>query len=331
MNILIPDTVFADDHAVERAAAAPMDIVIENARKAEDLSVDVWSGADALVAHHLMPYDQTIAELAVNARILVRVGVGVDNIDLDAWSARGVPVCNVPDYGTGEVADHALALTLALLRGTAAYHGRIFDLPKDTDFDRMPIPAPVRRIAGLNCLVVGYGAIGRAFADRARALGMTVGFFDPDIAPGSWEVTQVHRFSSLEAGLEVADVVSLHLPLTEKTSNIIDAVALAVMKPDSVLINTARGGLVDTDAVADALKAGALGGVGLDVFPAEPLPSTDRLLSAVKQHKDWARDRVAITPHVGGVSPQSLEELRRRAVEIARDFLADGTLVNRIA
>lgn len=262
MNILIPDTVFPDDHAIERAAAAPLDIVIENAQKAGELSAEVWSGADALVAHHLMPYDKIIAKAASNVRILVRVGVGVDNIDLDVWSACGVPVCNVPDYGTGEVADHALALTLSLLRGTVAYQGRIFDLLEDAEFDRMPIPAPVRRIAGLQCLAVGYGAIGRAFADRTRALGMTVGFFDPDIAPGSWEVPQVHRFSSLEAGLEVADVVSLHLPLTEKTSNIIDTVAFAAMKSDAVLINTARGGLVDTGAVADALQAGDLGGVG---------------------------------------------------------------------
>lgn len=331
MKILIPDTIFPDDHEIERAAAAPLEMVIGKAEKPDDLAAEMWSGADALVAHHLMSYDVTIAELAENARILVRVGVGVDNIDLDVWSARGVPVCNVPDYGTGEVADHALALMLALLRGTAAYHGRIFDLPEETDFDRMPIPAPVRRISGLNCLVVGYGAIGRAFGDRARALGMTVGFYDPDIAPGSWEVTQSHRFSTLEAGLQVADVVSLHLPLTDKTSGLINASALTEMKPDAVLINTARGGLVDTGAVADALRAGLLGGVGLDVFPVEPLPVADPLLAAVQRHEDWARGRIAITPHVGGVSPQSLEELRRRAVETARDYLIDGTLVNRVA
>lgn len=331
MNILIPDTIFPDDHAIERSAAVPMDIVIEKARKAGDISAETWSAADAIVAHHLLPYDEAIASLAENAQILVRVGVGVDNIDLGAWTARGVPVCNVPDYGTGEVADHALALALGLLRGTVAYHGRILDLPDEAEFDRMPIPAPVRRIAGLNCLVVGYGAIGRAFAERARALGMTIGFYDPDIAPGSWEVTQAHRLMSLEAGLEVADLVSLHLPLTEQTLNIIDAAALGVMKTDAVLINTARGGLIDTGAVADALKAGALGGVGLDVFPTEPLPGADRLLVAVKQHDDWARGRVAITPHVGGVSPQSLEELRQRSVETARDFLIDGTLVNRVA
>lgn len=331
MNILIPDTVFDDDHAIERAAAAPAEIVIGHAAKPEDLDAGAWWAADALVAHHSMPYDETVAGLAKNAKVLVRVGVGVDNIDLDVWSARGVPVCNVPDYGTGEVADHALALTLSLLRGTAAYQGRMFDLPQDGAFERMPIPSPMRRIAGLNCLLVGYGAIGRAFGERARALGMKVGFYDPDIAPGSWEVTQVHRFTSLEAGLAVADVVSLHLPLTETTTKIIDAAAIAAMKPDALLINTARGGLVDTGAVADALAAGALGGVGLDVFPAEPLPATDRLLNAVKDHEDWARDRIALTPHVGGVSPQSLEELRRRSVETARDFLVDGTLAHRVA
>jgi hypothetical protein len=126
VNILIPDTVFPDDHALERAAAAPLGIVIESAQKAGDLSAEVWSGADALVAHHLMPYDKIIAKAASNVRVLVRVGVGVDNIDLGVWSARGVPVCNVPDYGTGEVADHALALTLSLLRGTVAYSGADF-------------------------------------------------------------------------------------------------------------------------------------------------------------------------------------------------------------
>ena len=174
MNILIPDTIFPDDHAIERAAAAPLDIVIESAQKAGDLSAEVWSGADALVAHHLMPYDKIIAKAASNVRVLVRVGVGVDNIDLDVWSACGVPVCNVPDYGTGEVADHALALTLSLVRGTVAYQGRIFDLPEDAEFDRMPIPAPVRRIAGLNCLAVGYGAaFPNPFAGGGAARGVS--------------------------------------------------------------------------------------------------------------------------------------------------------------
>lgn len=174
MNILIPATVFLDDHAIERAAAPPLDIVIESAQKAGDLSAEVWSGADALVAHHLMPYDKIIAKAASNVRILVRVGGGVDNIDLDVWSACGVPVCNVPDYGTGEIADYALALTLSLVRGTVAYQGRIFDLPEDAEFDRMPIPAPFRRIAGLNCRAVGYGAaFPNPFAGGGAARGVS--------------------------------------------------------------------------------------------------------------------------------------------------------------
>ena len=329
MKILIPDTIFADDHRIERVAAEPCSLDIRRAADPGDLSDEDWAGAEALVAHHLMPYGAEIADRARNARILVRVGVGVDNIDLPVWSAKGVPVCNVPDYGIGEVADHALSLVLSLLRGLADYQDRLTHIRGDV-FDRLPLPVPMRRAAGLNCLVVGFGQIGREFATRAATLAMNVGYY----TQGAGEEAAARgyrRFGALEDGLAWAYIVSLHVPLTAKTANLIDAARIGVMKPDALLINTARGGLVDTGAVVSALRAGHLGGVGLDVFPVEPLPVADDLAAGVKRREDWARGRVILTPHVGGISPQALEELRRRSVETARDYLVDGILRNRVA
>lgn len=328
MKILIPDTIFDDGHLPENSAAKPCSLEIRRAVKFDDVSPSDWSAADAIVAHHLMPYGAEIADRAKNVRILVRVGVGVDNIDLPVWSDRRIPVCNVPDYGIGEVADHALALMLSLLRGVAEYRDRLTGLHDDV-FDRLPPPDTIRRIAGLNCLIVGYGSIGREFAKRAAALGMNVGIFTRD-ADRDETVTALD-FATLEDGLSWADVVSLHLPLSANTENLIGKERLAAMKPDSLLINTARGGLVDTGAVVAALQAGRLGGVGLDVFPAEPLAATDALVAGVQNREEWARGRVVLTPHVGGVSPQALEELRRRSVQTARDFLVDGTIRNRVA
>tara|TARA_R110000868_G_scaffold4155_29_gene25536 strand:- start:18023 stop:19012 length:990 start_codon:yes stop_codon:yes gene_type:complete len=329
VNILIPDTIFDDDHAIEHNAAAPCSVAIRRATGSDDLSAEDWAGADALVAHHLMPYGAAIVERAVNARILVRVGVGVDNIDLPVWAEKGIPVCNIPDYGTGEVADHALALVLSLLRGLADYQDRLAYLG-DEAFDRLPLPGTMRRAAGLNCLVVGFGQTGRAFAARAAAPGMNIGVFTRGSAAAA-EVPPYRRFDVLDDGLAWADIVSLHLPLTPDTVDLIDADRLAAMKPDALLVNTARGGLVNTAAVVDALQAGRLGGVGLDVFRDEPLAATDILATGVRTRADWARGRVVLTPHVGGVSPQALVELRRRSVEAARDYLVDGIIRHRVA
>jgi phosphoglycerate dehydrogenase-like enzyme len=330
MKILIPDTIFDDDHGVERRAAAPCELKIGRASQPCDISDDAWAGADALVAHHLMPYGAEIAAKAKNARILVRVGVGVDNIELPIWAAKGIPVCNVPDYGTGEVADHALSLVLSLLRGAADYRDRLSTLSEPV-FDRLPLPVTMRRAAGLNCLVLGFGRIGRAFAARAAALGMNIGGVTRGDKADPADTASYRQFATLEEGLAWADIVSLHLPLTEATADLIDAARLRQMKPDALLINTARGGLVNMTAVVAALKENRLGGVGLDVFPVEPLPAADPLVQGLIQGAAWAQGRVVLTPHVGGVSPQALEELRRRSVETARDYLVDGVLNNRLA
>jgi phosphoglycerate dehydrogenase-like enzyme len=141
----------------------------------------------------------------------------------------------------------------------------------------------------------------------------------------------VQPFEVLDDALAWADIVSLHIPLNASTNNLIDENRLAAMKSDALLINTARGGLLDTNAAVRALKAGKLGGLGLDVFPEEPLPATNLLIAGLRNGEDWANGRVIITPHVGGASPEALEDLRRRSVETARDFLKGGTIRNRVA
>ena len=189
-------------------------------------------------------------------KVLVREGVGYDTVDLAGWGAAGVPVCNVPDYGTSEVADHALALMLALLRGTATYHDALrSDSRAGWRFNAAP---SVRRVRGLTFGVVGMGRIGTAAAMRARGFGMEIAFYDPGLPSGMEIALDARRAGSLRELVETCDVLSLHCPATAATKNMIDAALLRHAKPGLVLINTARGSLVDLDALHDALHAGQI-------------------------------------------------------------------------
>ena len=181
---------------------------------------------------------------------MVREGVGYDTIDLPAWSARGVPVCNVPDYGTTEVADHALALLLALARGTASYQEAVRDNPDGWKYGAAPL---VRRLRGQTFAVLGLGRIGLATARRAAAFDMKVIFYDPYLPNGAELAVGYERVRSLDEVMKRADILSVHTPLTDETRGMVGATSLAKAKPELIVINTARGPIVDLDALAEAL------------------------------------------------------------------------------
>ncbi len=322
MSILIPDAAFDDDHALERAAAAPFALVVRRAARPDDVAAAEWEAAEAVVAYHRMGYDAALAARLARCRILVRAGVGCDNVDLAAFAARGIPVCNVPDYGIGEVADHSIALLLALARGIVEFHRRIAAEPA-RGWDWRNFPAPVRRLAGARMLIVGFGRIGRAVARRAAALDIDVGFHDPVAGAGDFR-----RFDTLEVGLADADIVSLHAALTPQTRGLIDARRLAAMKPGAILVNTARGGLIDLDAVTEALRSGHLAAAGLDVLPQEPPDPAHPLFQALAQDAPWLRGRLILTPHAAFLSRDAIADMRRKAVETAVAYLRDGRLVN---
>ena len=278
--------------------------------------------AEALMVWHTIKLGPATINGLERCRLLVRAGVGYDNIDIEAAAARGIPVCNVPDYGTEEVADHALAMGLTLVRrmleATSGVRRGGWDWRLCT---------PVMRVRGMTVGIVGLGRIGSAAALRWKAFGADVCFFDPFKDDGYDKALGIRRCETLEELLGQSSIVSLHVPLYDETRNLINPETLAQMKDDAVLVNTARGGVVDTTALATALDAGRLRGVGLDVLPSEPGSDDDPVYAGWRGGADWA-DKVMITPHTAFYCEQGLEEMRRKAARTVRRLLSGQRLRN---
>ena len=283
---------------------------------------NVWTDASGLVCYHDVTVSSDLLDRMPNCRVVVRAGVGFDNIDLQAAGERGIAVCNTPDYGTTDVADHAIALTLGLLRGITAYNRAIeADPVKGWRFEDAP---HIRRLSTQVFGVIGLGRIGTATALRAKALGMRVVFFDPYRTTGTELSLGLERMPSLQALLEAADVVSLHTPLSPETKHLINVDTLAQMKPGAVLINTGRGGCVDLEALTQALISGHVAAAGLDVLEAEPPAAASALMAAWRAPGSPIRDRLIVTPHAAFYSPSSLIDLRSKSAATALGFLTTG-------
>ncbi|RUU51514.1 C-terminal binding protein, partial [Mesorhizobium sp. M2C.T.Ca.TU.002.02.1.1] len=260
------------------------------------------------------------------ARIAVRSGVGFDNIDTAGWGARKIPACNVPDYGTTEVADHAIGLMLALTRGTSAYGAELAaNGAEGWHFSKAPL---VRRHKGATFGIVGLGRIGLAAARRAAAFDMKVVFYDPHLLSGVDLSTGYGRVHSLADLMGRADVVSVHAPLSEETRKLLGADAFAAAKPGLVFVNTARGPIVDLDALEAALRNGKVAGAGLDVLPNEPGDLDHPLLAAWRRREPWIANRLIVTPHAAFYSPAAMRDLRLKSIEVVHAYLAERRLTN---
>ena len=260
-------------------------------------------------------------------RCVVRMGVGYDRLDRAALAARGVTVCNLPDYGTTEVADHAIALALALRRGLLLHHDAQRATPPAAwvPIESPLIQRPSTRVFG----VLGLGRIGTAAALRAKAFGWKVVFHDPYRPNGAELALGIGRVRHVEELFEQADTLSLHTPLTRTTRGLVDARLLGLMQPGAVLVNTARGPILELDALEAALRDGTLAGAGLDVLPEEPPgPSVHPLLAAYRAREPWLAGRLIVTPHSAFHSPEALVDIRRKSAETMRDVLIEGLATN---
>ncbi len=329
-RLLTPDAQYADDGIIERrTTGADVEWDIFRARNGDgsDIPSEALSAADALVVWHEMKIDEAFLSKLDACRIIVRAGVGFDHIDLEAAGQAGIAVCNTPDYGTSEVADHAIGLMLALTRGIPGYDAAMHRDPIG-NFDATAAPL-VRRIRGRVFGIVGLGRIGIATALRAKSFGMQVLAYDPFVPAGTEIAVGVTRVKSLADLLAQSDVVSLHAPLTALTRGMINTATLSQMKPDAVLINTARGAMVDIDALIASLDAGKLAGAGLDVLPEEPpLPGSLVALVLGEPAPGGLAQRLVVTPHAAWYSPESREDARRLSAETAIQFLHSGQLRN---
>ena len=256
--------------------------------------------ADALLVVNSRIDARRIALMA-RCRAIVRYGIGVDSVDVAAASKAGIPVGNVTDASTTEVADHAVSLALALLRRLPKAEAAV----REGQWSIAPLRG-ARRLSTLTAGIVGVGQIGRAIATRFAAFGMDVIGHDPFASDAPVQTVQ------LEDLLSRSDVISLHLPLNDQTTGLISAGRLRSLRSGAILVNVSRGGLVDEDALVDALQAGALGGAALDVFATEPLAADSRLRSA---------PNVILTAHSAWYSEEAAHDLQRKAAEqVARAF-----------
>jgi lactate dehydrogenase-like 2-hydroxyacid dehydrogenase len=322
---LFPDS-RSDPLDIEREVAGA-DTVLVNARKDRFEAVELksWESCDAIITR-FVPIDTKVIPHIKRTRIVVRNGVGFDVVNLKTCGDAGIAVCNVPDYGTTEVADSAIALMLTFARGTAALDTALrADLK--TGWTHVH-NVTARRLRGACYGVIGLGRIGTASALRARAFGMDIAFYDPWLPNGAELAFGFTRARTLHELLARADVVTIHSPLNDSTRKLIDAAAVAAMKPGAYLINTARGPICDTAALVEGLKSGKLGAVALDVLPKEPATPADPLVAAWQANEPWIRGRVLLTPHAAFYSANSLADLRRKAIETAFYYLRDGTLAN---
>jgi D-3-phosphoglycerate dehydrogenase / 2-oxoglutarate reductase len=260
---------------------------------------------DAIMTNWAKVPEQVIAA-SPKCRIVSRLGIGLDNIDVAYCTSRDIPVTNVPDYCLIEVAEHALALLLALSRKVAFYH----HATKSGRYELQAGPT-LRRIEGQTLGIVGLGNIGRKLAEKAIGLGMKV------VATSRSGKTQAPgvKLMALDELLAQSDYVSLHVPLVPATRHLIGPAQLARMKPSAYLINTARGGLIDHAALAAALEAGKLAGAGLDVQDPEP-PDLSQ--------PPYSDPRVIVTPHAAFVSQESLANLRSRVARQVVTRLSGG-------
>ncbi|WP_350614305.1 C-terminal binding protein [Pseudomonas sp. HY7a-MNA-CIBAN-0227] len=265
---------------------------------------------DGLISWHLVPLQAPFINRLEQCRGIVRAAVGFDNIDLAAARQRNIEVANVPDYGTEEVADHAVAMALSLLRRLPRGHTVV----SRGSWDWREVGA-LPRLSQLQVGIIGCGRIGMAAALRFKAFGCQVSFFDPHVCSGVEKSLGIQRCETLAELLHKVDLISIHAPLNEQTHHLIGPRELAALS-GKYLINTARGPIIDGQALRDAVVDGLLAGVGLDVYEDERQGIPEQFLG---------RDDVLLSPHVAFYSEAALAELRAKAAQVLLSILEKGS------
>lgn len=273
----------------------------------------VLRSLDALLVWHA-PITADVVRHLDHCRVVVRYGVGVDNVDIAALEARDIPFCNTPDYGTEEVADTAAALVLGLHR--KIYHYDVANRRVQTGWQENTL-SPLKRARDTVVGIIGVGRIGTSLALRLRAFGYQVIGYDPYQVSGHEKAIGYGRRHRLDALLKEADIVCLHCPLSDETRGLVDEAFIQAMKPGSILVNTSRGELLASlDVLEEALRSGHLYAAGLDVLPQEP-PSHEPLIRAWRAQEDWLQGRLLINPHTAYFSDAAWPEMRFKTAETA--------------
>ena len=309
--------VVVTDHLAEAGVEKPVlegiaDVLLLQTNS-EDEVIRRGVDADILLVYHDIRLSERVIASLPRCRAIIRCGVGFDNVDLRAAGSSGIVVCNVPDYGTVEVADHAMLLLLAttrrLLQCDAAIRAGTWEVAA-------AFGTP--RLRGRTLGLIGLGRIGTAAAMRAKAFGLRVVFYDPYLPDGVDKALGIERVYRLEELLPQSDFVSLHCPLTRETRHILNEKTLSLLPRGAYVVNTARGPCIDPDALYRALESGQVAFAGLDVVEREPLDD-ERL----RHHP-----RLILTPHVAFYSVEGFDEMRTKGAQEARRVILGEAVRN---
>lgn len=305
LKVVVTDYEYADLRYEEEVLKKAGIKLIPAQCRTEDELISACKDADGLLNQYAQ-ITRRVIEALEKCRVIGRYGVGVNTIDIEAATDKGICVVNVPDYCVDEVSDHALALLLACARKVVLLNNSV----KNGRWD-YKISKPINRSRGKVLGIVGFGRIPRALAQKAKAIGFSLLVYDPYITSTDAEAYGA-KLVELEELMAKSDFVSVHAPLTKQTYHMIGEKELSLMKPSAFIINTARGPVIDEKALIKVLKEGRIAGAGLDVLEEEPTPRDNPLLTM---------DNVIITPHVAWYSEEAEVELRTKAAQGVVDVL----------
>lgn len=312
-KILVADPL-SDRGIEELQQSAELEVVVKTGLKPEELS-RIIGEFDGLVVRSQTKVTRDILQAAKKLKVVGRAGVGVDNIDVPASTDHGVVVMNTPSGNTISTAEHAFTLMLSLCRHIPQAHASI----EAGKWDRKSFEGT--EVYGKRLAILGMGRIGTEFCKRAQAFGMTVVAYDPFLSQTRARALKVELAETVEGAVTGADFVTLHMPLNDATRHIVNRERMQLLNPGAMVINCARGGLVDEQAAAELLASGQLGGVALDVYETEP-PAADFCLLHTP--------RVVLTPHLGASTSEAQENVGIEVAQQVRDFLLSGEVRNAI-
>lgn len=313
-QVLVTDSGFKTLETERRIIEAAGFEMITAQCKTEEEVIAAGTNSDALLVQWA-PVKAKAASALKNCKVIVRYGIGYDNLDLPALKSAGIAACNVPDYCIDEVADHAVSLALALARQLPQTHQRTL-----SGTWKITPPSEMPAYREMTFATAGFGRIARAVLDRARGFKFKLAAYDPFVPAAEFEKAGVLSLS-LDELFTKADILSLHSPLTDQTRHMVNASRLKSMKKTAIVVNTARGPLIDTVALASALNEGTIAGAGLDVFEVEPLP---------EDHPLRKTPNAILTSHTAWYSEASVPELQRKAAEEIVRGLKGEPLKNQI-
>lgn len=327
-KVLIPDRLRPPADVEQGLLGPDVTILLPTKTRAAEIPDEVWQEADAVIAWHEIQMTAEVITKLKRCRVIVRCGVGVDNVDLRAAARQGIPVVNIPDYGTNDVADHTMALLLMLARGIPAFNEQ---LRLSNEHWHWGAAGPLHRLKGATLGIIGLGRIGTAVAIRAKAFGLRVIFYDPYVTDGYDKAIGVERCETLDELLPQVDFISFHVPLNDETRGMADAAFFVRLKPGAIVVNTARGSIIQLDALETALRSRRIRAAGLDVLETEPPDPNHALIRAWRDREEWIAYRLVITPHAAFVCEEAYREMRSKAalnVRRALDGLPLRNVVN---